>query len=73
MTKKPPDDHAGKEADLIQSGLALQAQGLDLLLTEMHALAALMTLSTAPKPAKDTESEAAAEAETEAGFDNMPV
>jgi hypothetical protein len=70
MTKDTSNDLIRKEAELVETGLALQAQGLDLLLAEMQALAGLMALTTKPKPAVD---EAASEAETEAGFDNMPV
>jgi hypothetical protein len=73
MTKEDPNDLVRKEAELIESGLALQSQSLDLLLAEMHALASLMTGSTAPGPVTDPKTEAEAEAETEAGFDNMPV
>jgi hypothetical protein len=70
MTKDASNDLIRKEAELVESGLALQAQGLDLLLAEMQALAGLMALTTKPKSAGH---EAASEAETEAGFDNMPV
>jgi hypothetical protein len=73
MTKEDPTDPIGKEAELIETGLALQSQGLELLLAEMHALASLMTGSTAPSSATDPKTAAEAEAETEAGFDNMPV
>lgn len=70
MTKDTSNDLIRKEAELIETGVALQAQGLDLLLAEMQALAGMMALTTKPKSAAD---EAASEAETEAGFDNMPV
>ena len=70
MTKDTSNDLIRKETELVETGLALQAQGLDLLLAEMQALAGLMALTTKPKSAGD---EAASEAETEAGFDNMPV
>ena len=73
MTKDDPKDLVRKETELIESGLALQEQGLHLLLAEMNAIASLMTLPAAPKPAGDAQPEAAAEAETEAAFDNMPV
>ena len=52
------------EADLLAAGIELQQQGLDLLLAEMRALAALMPGDT---PHEQTD------AEVEAGFDNMPV
>ena len=52
------------EADLLATGIELQHQGLDLLLAEMRALAALMPGEPQPEPT---------EAEIEAGFDNMPV
>lgn len=69
MTKKSKTDHDAanlidQEAKLLQTGLALQEQGLQLLLAEMQALAALMPGSEAPHPS---------EAETEESFDNMPV
>jgi hypothetical protein len=73
MTRKEPTDLVGKEAELIESGLAFQSQGLELLLAEMHALASLMTGSPASGVAPDTKTAADSEAETEAGFDNMPV
>jgi hypothetical protein len=72
MTKDTPADLVAKEAALIETGLALQSQGLDLLLAEMHALASLMTGAVAD-PKADPTAEAEAEAATEAGFDNMPV
>lgn len=53
-----------QEAELVDAGIRLQGQGLDLLLAEMRALAALIPGNTSPHPT---------EAETEAGFDNMPV
>jgi hypothetical protein len=53
-----------KEAELIEAGLQLQGQGLELLLAEMRALATLIPGATVHHPT---------EAETEASFDNMPV
>ncbi|MCX7289044.1 MAG: hypothetical protein NTW20_16250 [Rhodobacterales bacterium] len=53
-----------QEADLIKAGTQLQEQGLDLLIAEMRALAAILPGVAAPL---------ATEAETEEGFDNMPV
>ncbi|MBA3911514.1 MAG: hypothetical protein C0524_16960 [Rhodobacter sp.] len=69
MTKKRRTDRdtadlIKQEAELLQTGLALQEQGLQLLLAEMHALAAMMPGSEAAHPT---------EAETEESFDNMPV
>lgn len=67
-TKDPLSEMIREEADMIEAGLklqgALQAQGLDLLLAEMHALTRLM-----PGAGRDLPSDA----ETEAQFDNMPV
>lgn len=53
------------EEDLLKAGIALQGEGLRLLLAEMQALA---TMIPAGKPQGPHD-----EAETEAGFDNMPV
>jgi hypothetical protein len=64
MTRPKPADLIREEADLLAAGLELQHQGLDLLLAEMRALAALM-----PGEADHTPTDA----EIEAGFDNMPV
>jgi len=52
------------ESSLLAAGIALQHQGLELLLAEMHALAVLM-------PGED--SRLPTDAEVEAGFDNMPI
>jgi len=52
------------EADFLAAGFQLQNQGLELLLAEMRALAALM-------PGED--SQLPTDAEVEAGFDNMPI
>lgn len=52
------------EADLLAAGFQMQHQGLDLLLAEMRALAALM-------PGED--SRLPTDSEIEAGFDNMPI
>ena len=64
MTSRKPADLIPEEADLLAAGIELQQQGLDLLLAEMRALAALM-------PGED--SRLPTDAEVEAGFDNMPV
>lgn len=52
------------EAEMIGAGLAAQTTSLDLLLAEMHALAAMMPGHEMPPRA---------DAEIEADFDNMPV
>jgi hypothetical protein len=64
MTSRKPKDLIRDEADLLVAGIELQNQGLDLLLAEMRALAALMPGETARLPS---------DAEIEASFDNMPV
>jgi hypothetical protein len=64
MTARKPADLIRDEVDLLAAGIELQQQGLDLLLAEMRALAALM-------PGED--SRLPTDAEVEAGFDNMPV
>ncbi|MES2916951.1 MAG: hypothetical protein V4753_17720 [Pseudomonadota bacterium] len=64
MTSRRPTDPIQKEADLVAVGIELQNRGLDLLLAEMHALCALMPGECKRLPA---------DAEIEAGFDNMPV
>lgn len=61
-----PADLIRHEAKLIEAGLTLQTQGMQLLLAEMRALAGLM-------PGVDVVLEPASDSETEAGFDNMPV
>lgn len=66
MTDQKTDELLKKEAELIDAGVALQEQGLALLLAEMQALKGMMTAVT-------PEHEPPTEAETEAGFDNMPV
>ncbi|WP_149586975.1 hypothetical protein [Tabrizicola flagellatus] len=64
MTARKPADLIREEAELVAAGIAVQQQGLELLLAEMRALAALM-------PGED--SRLPTDAEIEAGFDNMPV
>ena len=64
MTARKPANPIREEADLIAAGIELQHQGLDLLLAEMRALAALM-------PGED--SRLPTDAEVEAQFDNMPI
>lgn len=65
LKKQPKSDSPQRgEADLLAAGIALQNQGLELLLAEMRALAALM-------PGEDARLQT--DAEVEAGFDNMPI
>lgn len=64
MTARKPADLIRDEAELLAAGIELQQQGLELLLAEMRALAALM-------PGED--SRLPTDAEIEAGFDNMPI
>lgn len=64
MTARTPAELIREETELLAAGIELQHQGLDLLLAEMRALAALM-------PGED--SRLPTDAEVEAGFDNMPV
>jgi hypothetical protein len=64
MTARTPTDLIRDEAELLAAGIELQQQGLELLLAEMRALAALM-------PGED--SRLPTDAEVEAGFDNMPI
>jgi len=66
MTGKKSEDQLQTEAELISTGIALQEQGLALLLAEMQALKGVITGSVPlAEPRTD--------AETEADFDNMPV
>lgn len=64
MTYPTPADLLLQEARLIAAGMKVQEQGLDLLLAEMRALAAIL-----PGAAGDMPSDA----EIESSFDNMPV
>jgi hypothetical protein len=68
MTLQPKTMNPGNlirtEADLLAAGINLQQQGLDLLLAEMRALAAMI-------PGVD--SSLPTDAEVEAGFDKMPI
>ncbi|HMS93899.1 MAG TPA: hypothetical protein PKA03_01510 [Tabrizicola sp.] len=57
-----PDNAA--DADLIGAGLKLQEDSLRLLLAEVKALQSMLALG---------EREIPTDAETEAGYDNMPV
>jgi hypothetical protein len=66
MSDVTSEDLIRKEAALLDSGLKLQSQCLDLLLAEMQALARVIPAAAA---VPDTRTDA----ETEAGFDNMPV
>ncbi len=64
MTTKSPKSLIREDAGLLEAGIELQQQGLELLLAEMHALSVLI-------PGQDTR--LPTDAEVEAGFDNMPV
>lgn len=64
MTKIDPMDLIQAETDLMKAGLALEEQRLKLLLAEMRALTTLIPGQEIKLPT---------EAETEEGFDNMPV
>ncbi|MBN8630193.1 MAG: hypothetical protein J0L76_04985 [Rhodobacterales bacterium] len=68
MTARPilptAADLVRDEAELVAAGFRMQQQGLDLLLAEMRALAALMPGEDSRRPT---------DAEVEAGFDNMPI
>jgi hypothetical protein len=66
MTDPKPTDLIKQEAEVLEAGIALQAEGLKLLLAEMQALATLI-------PPGQTASAEETEASVEAGFDNMPV
>ncbi len=64
MIDRSPADLIREEVRLLQTGIEMQRQGLDLLLAEMRALAALMPGMDSRQPT---------DAEIEAGYDNMPV
>ncbi len=64
MIARQPTDLIRDEAKLLAANIELQHQGLELLLAEMRALAALMPGDHPDQPT---------DAEIEAGFDNMPV
>lgn len=64
MSKSHPIETSEDDVDLVEFGLAMQEQGLKLLLAEMHALATLIPGSQTDHPT---------EAEVEDSFDNMPV
>jgi hypothetical protein len=66
MTQKETADLIRQEAEIIESGLQLQTEGLTLLLAEMQALAGMISAAAVPHEPKS-------DAETEADFDNMPV
>lgn len=68
MNTRKVSDLVTQEAELLDAGLALQSQGLKLLLAEMRALAALM-----PVADQTGASTAETDEKVEAGFDNMPV
>lgn len=63
-TQSKSADLVRDEADLLSAGIELQHQGLELLLAEMRALAALLPGEELRLPT---------DAEVEAGFDNMPI
>ena len=64
MIAKTPKDLIREETELLEAGIELQQQGLELLLAEMRALSELI-------PGQDTH--LPTDAEVEAGFDNMPI
>lgn len=64
MTSRSPKTPLQDEVELLEAGIELQHQGLELLLAEMRALTALI-------PGED--SRLPTDAEIEAGFDNMPI
>ena len=63
-TQPKPAAPARSDAGILTTGLEFQQQGLDLLLAEMRALAAMM-----PGEALQLSTDA----EVEAAFDNMPI
>lgn len=69
------DDIARVAGEMTAAAMAGQAAGLNLLFSEMQALMGLMpgAATEAPPPAADEAARRAADAEVEAGFDNMPV
>ena len=73
MTQPAKEDLIHQETALLDAGIALQSEGLKLLLAEMHALAALMSgVDASAQPASPGDA-AEVDAAVEAGFDNMPV
>lgn len=64
MTPRTASDLVRDEAAILAGSARLQTYGLDLLLAEMHALAALLP---------GERHEPRADAEVEQDFDNMPV
>ena len=64
MTAKTTKDLIREETELLEAGIELQHQGLELLLAEMRALTTLI-------PGEDRH--LPTDTEIEAGFDNMPV
>jgi hypothetical protein len=76
MNSPSPADLIRQETDLLQAGLTLQQQGLQLLLAEMCALAAVMPGNPSTDPAQTGAGQhpgTSTDAEIEASFDNMPV
>jgi hypothetical protein len=78
MTANQPrglDEIARVAGEMTAAAVAGQAAGLNLLFSEMQALMGLMpgAATEVPPPAADEAARRAAEAEVEAGFDNMPV
>jgi hypothetical protein len=64
LSTRETADRDRDEARLLQLGIALQHQGLDLLLAELFALVTLL-------PGKETTLPDASD--TEAAFDNLPI
>lgn len=64
MTRAARPPQPAKAPEMLEAGLALQEEGLRLLFAEIRALQAMIPVG---------ERELPTEAETEAGFDNMPV
>lgn len=64
MTAARNTPPSAKDADPLTLGLRLQDEAMRLLFSEIRALQAMLPAGGAPLPD---------EAETEAGFDNMPV
>lgn len=76
MNTPSPADLIKQETDLLEAGLTLQQQGLQLLLAEMRALAAVMPGSPSAgltQTGAGQRPDASTDAEVEASFDNMPV
>ena len=68
MSQPAPADLLRQQAALFDASLSVQRHGLAILQGEMRALAAWMPGQLGP-----SQGSAKADAEVEAGFDNMPV